>query len=73
MARFNRGRSNPDIVRTDSEHPVTGGPQRPRHGDAGRTAPAGHEDGQCGHQAAVAPVIPVVDSMTGRIFFSSAS
>jgi hypothetical protein len=55
-------------------------PERAGHGDAGRSAAAGNKNVQplwcctpCFRHRAEAPVIPAVDSMTGRIFFSSAS
>ena len=75
VARFCGGGVDPRFVRTHGEDPEPGLPQHLGHGDPGRSAAAGDQDIQWdvfGHRAE-APVMPAVDSMTGRIFFSNAS
>ncbi|MCY1242296.1 hypothetical protein D9M72_552480 [compost metagenome] len=89
VARFRGGSLDPGTVRTDQKDSMAGFAQRSCGGDPGRTAAAGdhHVQGvSATHPAFRArvspaaplpvsddPVMPAVDSMTGRIFFSSAS
>ncbi len=57
------------LVGSDLDHLMAALPQRGRRGVPGRAAGAGDDDP---HQASV-PVMPEVEAMTSRIFFSNAS